>query len=352
MICARCSQASFTKPTPGTHQIPMSRMQDHCEVILMCMFCGRRRLWFLGIALILVSAAVLSGRGQSVEVLLTSETGWAVPDGLHEAREMSGPIRISIRGIGDFRVDPSELTGHRPDIFVDGRFSIYDVLMALDARGEIQVESHFDAELATHVIDSVDGQAGWWYEAHYDGGWFERSVVRMDHYPVKDGTTIRFEKVSGVRLDTIFDSYRAEVERLEANNGRVVIPQVTFEGPRRREIEFTDVEVTAHDSRPDLFQPGVITALDVLLSLGEQGMLREVGLSWYESIGSADPVEHYFIERVVADGFEAQANGGCGFVYEVGPRAFFGFDGNHVHIPTDARVILSPEYALWFWLCL
>jgi hypothetical protein len=111
---------------------------------------------------------------------------------------------------------------------------------------------------------------------------------------------------------------------------------------------FGDVEVTAHDVRTDVLRPGVVTALDALLSLAEQGKLSTVGLTWYERIGSADPVDSYWVERVD----ESQAVGGCGFVYETGSRDFSGFTGSHIHIPADVRVTVSPEYALWFWICL
>jgi hypothetical protein len=37
---------------------------------------------------------------------------------------------------------------------------------------------------------------------------------------------------------------------------------------------------------------------------------------------------------------------------EVSPRDFSGFSGSHIHIPADVRMILSPEYELWFWICL
>jgi hypothetical protein len=49
---------------------------------------------------------------------------------------------------------------------------------------------------------------------------------------------------------------------------------------------------------------------------------------------------------------QAEAAESCGFVYEAGPRSFSGFSGTHIHIPCDARPIVSPEYALWFWICL
>ena len=35
-----------------------------------------------------------------------------------------------------------------------------------------------------------------------------------------------------------------------------------------------------------------------------------------------------------------------------GRAAFSGFNGAHIHIPADVRALVSPEYALWFWLCL
>jgi hypothetical protein len=59
-------------------------------------------------------------------------------------------------------------------------------------------------------------------------------------------------------------------------------------------------------------------------------------------------VDTYYLEQID----EAEAYGSCGFVYETGPRDFSGFTGSHIHIPSDVRVTVSPEYALWFWICL
>ena len=91
-----------------------------------------------------------------------------------------------------------------------------------------------------------------------------------------------------------------------------------------------------------------MTALDALISLAEQGKLSDLGLTWYERIAAADPVDSFWVETID----QAQASGGCGFVYETGPRYFSGFSGSHIHIPSDVRVTVSPEYALWFWICL
>jgi hypothetical protein len=105
--------------------------------------------------------------------------------------------------------------------------------------------------------------------------------------------------------------------------------------------------VTAHNLRDDVFHSGIITAVDVILSLGDQGKLT-YGLQWYESIGTAGVVKNYWVERIDED----VAHHRCGFVYESGSNRVRGFAGNHIHLPSDTRVLNSPEYVLYFWICL
>ena len=71
-------------------------------------------------------------------------------------------------------------------------------------------------------------------------------------------------------------------------------------------------------------------------------------LDWFESIGSAKIVKDYFIVRINND----HSVGRCGFVYEEGSEKYDGFLGNHIHLPADIRVINSPEYEKWFWICI
>jgi hypothetical protein len=168
---------------------------------------------------------------------------------------------------------------------------------------------------------------------------------------------IRLDRESEGRLEAIYESFRKEVERLKMNGGQVVIQRVTIRAPSGQDIRdqapsgrltFRDVAVEPHDVRTDVLQPGVVTALDAMISLVEQGELSEIKLTWYERIAGASPVDSYWVEKLTGDG----AVGGCGFVYETGPQQFAGFRGSHIHIPADVRVTLSPEYALWFWICL
>jgi hypothetical protein len=263
------------------------------------------------------------------------------------ARKPAGEAQVSIDGLGDIAFDAGAVSALRPDIFQDGHYSLFDILVHIANLGHIDLEYHFDESADTHIIDSLNGEAGWWHQAFYSAGWPEASAFRMDMYPYKRNSVFRLEQRRASYLGKVHDTFREEVDRLATNGGRVIIPNIEISSPRG-EWNFDDVEVTAHDLRTDVLRPGTITALDAILSLRDQRKLNTVGLTWYDRIGPADPVDSYWLERVD----DAVAQGGCGFVYETGPRQFAGFSGAHIHIPADVRVTVSPEYALWFWICL
>jgi len=288
--------------------------------------------------------------GQSF-VVPDAQAGWAIPVGAPIGRLPTAEIRVTITGIGTFSVDPRVVRTLRPDIFQDGHLSVFDLIAYLGERGEISLLYRYDGELRTHVVESLNGQGGWWYEAHYAGGRLEPNQMRMDTYPVKDGTQVRLFREDLKRLAAIQASFAREGERVRANGGRVVLPKVTIRGPRWS-LAFRDVEVRAHGVRSDVFQPDVVTALDVLLSLGEQGHLTGLKLTWYEGIGRATPVDSYFVELIAGGGYSAEAFDSCGFLYELGDLALQGFKGAFVHVPSDGRPIVSPEYMEWSWRCL
>jgi hypothetical protein len=166
-------------------------------------------------------------------------------------------------------------------------------------------------------------------------------------FPYKNNMTIRLGPIEPEKRETIFETFRAEMDRLAANDGVQILPQLAVRTSAENHV-FEDVVVTPHDLRTDVLQPGVITGLDALISVWEAGLLPALELTWYESIGRADPVDSYWVEQVD----EAVAAGGCGLVYETGDRTFAGFRGAHIHLPADVRVTRSPAYALWFWICL
>jgi hypothetical protein len=254
--------------------------------------------------------------------------------------------RIQIAGmLGWPEYHPELITTVRPDLFTESHFSIFDILVYLDNINSINMVYHFDAEMDTYVIDSLNSEVNMWYYAYYDGGWIEDNVFRMDHYPYKPGMVIKIIRSNSGHLESIYDTFREEVTRRENNNGSIIIPNVIITSPSNN-LNFQDVEVTAHNLRNDMLQEGVITAIDVIMSLGDQGMLT-YKLNWYETIGRA-VVRNYYIDRINSDLAFAR----CGFVYEAGDLDFDGFQGNHIHITSDIRIITSPEYEKWFWICL
>ncbi len=273
---------------------------------------------------------------------------WQLPDDLPEARLPSEHGTIEIEGLGEFAFAPDEVETVRPDIFRPGHFSVFDVVVHLAERGWFTLEAHYNPALDTHVIEQLDGRMNWWYRAYYAGGWPEINAFRMDMYPYKEGMTIKLDTQTEQYIGRIYSAFGAEVQRKSVNLGRVVIPEV-----RVGTNVYTNVPVSAHDARSDMLQPGTITALDVLLSLADQGRIERMKLSWYCSIGEADPVDSFWVEQIdTGDGIydgEADPERG-GWVYETGSREFAGFMGSHIHIPSDVRVIVSPEYMTWYWL--
>jgi hypothetical protein len=264
-------------------------------------------------------------------------------DNQNEPTEDDGEL-INIEGVGTFAYDASEVTPLRDDLFIEGHFSIFAILVHLAENNEFTMTYHFDENMNTYVIDDINGIAHWWYYAFYDGGWREHSVYRMDHYPYKEGITIRFYKGNEETIEAVYETYREEVLRFNVNGGKIIIPEVIIDGSSTSHT-FYDVEVTAHNLRDDIYQDGVITAIDVIMTLADLGEIT-YELQWYDSIGSAEIVRSYWVHAINDD----VQHGTTGFVYEAGNWDYYLFDGNHIHIPSDTRIINSPEYVRYFWI--
>ena len=273
---------------------------------------------------------------------------------LETAEQALIAIDIGTRQFAQFAFDPGAVETLRPDIFREHHFSLFDILVYLDDTGAIDMTYAFDETMNTHVITSLQAigyehpTTNWWHKAWYDGGWPERNAFRMDHYPFKEGMTIQIYHRDPTEISAIHDVWREEIQRKNANGGTVIVPEVIIRGASE-EWHFLDVEVTAHNLRADTFQDGVITAIDTVMTLGGLGLLT-YQLQWYESIGSAGIVRSHWVEEINGD--RSQPQNRCGFVYEAGDLDHAFWLGNHIHIPSDWRIINSPEYVEYFWICL
>ena len=250
-----------------------------------------------------------------------------------------------------YSVDSSLMEQSRPDIFQNGSYSMFDALVQVSVSNSLVLHYHYDPYMETHVIDSFMGSPDWWYEGYYDGGYTsipvgEINYQRMDEYPWKEGAILRMIMVGPEETGNRYVVFRTEVERKKANGGKIIIPEVIIEGKERIQ-NFGSVEVRAHNLRNETFRDGVVTAIDVVMTLGEEGRLNYT-LQWYENIGTARIVRSYFVESINND----TRYGRCGFVYECGEPGYEFFSGNHIHIPSDWRVLKSPAYLKYFWICI
>ncbi|MDW7683705.1 MAG: hypothetical protein SCK29_06230 [Bacillota bacterium] len=253
--------------------------------------------------------------------------------------------KVNINGVGSFRLNLTDIQTKRSDLFCSGQYSVFDIITGLADNGSIDVRYHFDESLNTYVIESINGKQTWWYTAYYDGGWPERNVFRMDHFPYKDGMQITLTQVPGTAVKEIYQYFQAETKRKQ-NSRNLVVPEVLIRGQHTK-LKFNHVEVRPHNLRNDLFHENVPTALDVILSLADEGKLT-YELKWHESLGRARTVKSYWVEKINNE----QSYRSFGFVYEEGSYEYRHGRGNHIHIPADARIIHSPEYVEWFWICL
>ena len=154
--------------------------------------------------------------------LPTKEGAWTPPES-HAGDLPTGEGSIRIEGSGEFIFDAVQVKPIRTDVFQPEHFSLFDILIHLDERGDIALDYHFGEAMDTHVIDAIDGKGGWWYEAYYSNGWPEANAFRMDMYPYKNNTSIVMASARGARLEGIYQTFREEVDRLAQNGGQIII---------------------------------------------------------------------------------------------------------------------------------
>jgi hypothetical protein len=261
--------------------------------------------------------------------------------------------------------DPSQysITALRSDIFNPGHFSMFDVILAVADKNGIDVEYAWDEERKTHFISSINSTAGdYWYQFGYSGGNYERRTIRWDEAWWKPGTKLMTD--TWPQLGALKNKYSQEISKEAVSE--CVVPRVSFnispsdfngnpDGSGRISASktFNDVAVSAHNLRADStmtpfdcpFRKGVITAVDVLFSLQDQGSLSVVASSYYSRINNA-VVGDYYIQQISFPGTDtACASGSQGFTF----RTDFSSPQGGVHVPADIHVIHNPDIADWTW---
>ena len=265
----------------------------------------------------------------------------------------------------------------RPDIFSEGAYSLFDVLLTVMRSKGMSVAYHWDASCATHFIDSVAGvAAAYWYRFSYDAGsgtqneLGNRREIRWDELLYQPGSWVQL--VTGENLDELQREFREEITREKSAGHLVPLVQITINPSNYRgnppgsgritvQKNFSNVTVSSHGLRETgrdslyrmPFRPGVVTAMDVLYTLKDMGDLSVVGKAFYTRL--AQKVQDSW--RIQELGFpgigSAHASGRHGFVYTTGNGTAQRLANNadrKQHVHADIVVLHAPDLALWRWI--
>ncbi|USD39081.1 cytochrome c3 family protein [Ferrimonas sp. SCSIO 43195] len=264
----------------------------------------------------------------------------------------------------------------RPDLFPEGRGSVLDLLLWVGEKYGLDIEIEKDEALNTYFVTSIAGiegepervdqsrlgateGQGWKYlvgpstwEAKVDpvfggGDWNadhlyykeEEIYFRIDHQALKNEMSIVLMPAQPGEMEVRKRKYRKEMDRLAANAGKVIVPEIVIDfkppyynsagelvQPGQRAV-FKDIEVTPHNLRTDLYQPGVITELDAWLSLVEQRPDLKINWSYWPRLSTNANVQGYVATSISFNGKDDlgniinqtyKNNGECGFVHHTG----------------------------------
>jgi len=225
----------------------------------------------------------------------------------------------------------------RPDIFQDGHYSAFDLLRYLSVtRSDIELSNvvHWqETGLGTYTFDvswdaNGDGDfddeedskndPNWHFRlyngAGQDGFAFNRARGNMQGFsPAGEANYLRIDKfwVQRDLLATLqpFSKemtarrqwiQRQQVEAFEANGGVAKVTIVGVDVSKPGVPEFVtmaqDIEVEAFNHRSDIFQPGVLTSMDAVLSGKEE--LGGATFTYWDTLSTGADVGHYVVSSL------------------------------------------------------
>ncbi|RTR33595.1 hypothetical protein EKG39_07700 [Shewanella atlantica] len=223
----------------------------------------------------------------------------------------------------------------RPDIFVPGQYGVFDALRYLAVtRNDLKIENivtpensgrdTFEFEISWDsngdgLFDEMDNDIyanyqgkDWHFRSRYDGGEFKKidstisgigpqgelTYSRMDQMWIQPGMTIRFQPFSPEMTQRRHWVQNREMARIAEAGGKVIVPTIAIDY-KKKDVPPTiikNLEVTAHNMRPDIFQPGVITKMDVYLSAADAG--QDIAFNYWPTLSTGAKIEHFALFRI------------------------------------------------------
>ncbi len=282
-------------------------------------------------------------------------------------------------GSSSYTFNPTDynMVSLRQDIFAPGYFSMFDVIIAVCKKNSIPVEYFWDESRKTHFITKIQNTtADFWYHFSYDAGSGNNSELnfrranRWDEALWRSGVWIKV--VTGEDLAAIKQQYLEEIER-ENVKGHV-IPDIQISinpskyqgnpsGSGRVTISksFKDVLLTPHNLRAEGFQSpyskpfkqGVVTSMDIPLSLKDQGKLDAVTGVFYNYFAGNYIDSYYVVELGFPGEGTVHSSGRQGIVYITENGSYNNLPNgadNKLHMTSDINVIHSPDFSYWRWI--
>ncbi|WP_299794836.1 hypothetical protein [uncultured Shewanella sp.] len=277
----------------------------------------------------------------------------------------------------------------RPDIFVDGHYSVFDVLRYLAlTREDIKLDSitpYNETGLDTYgftvswdqngdgIFDTQDinsfNSPDWHFKFKFDGGELRRitggldgvgpegeaNYERMDQFWVQPGMHLRFQPLNPEMTARRKWAMQQQMNRYQQAGNKVVLPELvaSIDNGKTYQTLVKDLEISAHNLRPDIFQPGVITGIDAFLSAKDLG--HDFVINYWPTVASKAPVEHYALFRVKGTASRV----GAGWTTRLGEKATitdfapfakcnFGIDGTPDGEPKVSHKTCWEEWNTYF----
>ncbi|WP_299802076.1 hypothetical protein [uncultured Shewanella sp.] len=265
------------------------------------------------------------------------------------------------------------------ELFSSGNYSALDVLRYVaDTRKDLHFElGEFNQEIGTYEfnvswdrngdgnftsLDNIDSESNlnspdWYARFMYDEGESMREgsqaslevlYDRLDEFPVRNNLFLRFESFSHDMTERRQSLQRKQVDRLEQHGG-VVLPEllVNFGKGAGDEVIARDIPVSAHNIRTDIFTEGTHTAMDLLLSADDEGLV-DFQFNYWPQLHLDTNVGSYGLVSINGQ----RAKGLAGWLLRIGEKETFTDFFDPIPLDNGAGVIANikaagPKYCSW-----
>ncbi|WP_153914401.1 hypothetical protein [Shewanella sp. TC10] len=216
---------------------------------------------------------------------------------------------------------------YRNDIFVAERYSVFDILRYLAITLEdltlTVTEDYQTSGLGTPTftiswdedgdgnLDEVDNP-NWHFRLFAQGDEFTRAVsntqgfhaggelnyLRMDEVLAQPNMTYNFQPFSEYMTARRHWVQKRQVERQKERG--MVLQQFEANPPIGDDVKLYDIPVKPLNHRPDIFQPGVITGMDIYVAAGKAAQERGLGdfsYTFWNVLQSGADVGHYALTQ-------------------------------------------------------